>query len=64
MLVMILASCSTPQPSYYYKHHTKHKGFSYERHNKIEKKMVKKMKRENKRPGKTYFIISVLKTDK
>jgi PBP1b-binding outer membrane lipoprotein LpoB len=47
ILVMILTSCSTPQPGYYYKHHTRH-----------QQKTQKKMKRVNKRPGKTYFIIS------
>ena len=46
MLVVMLTSCSAPQH-----------GFDYERHAKYQKKMVKKMKRANKRLGKTYFMI-------
>ena len=46
MLVVMLTSCSAPQH-----------GFDYQRHVKVQKKMVKKMKRANKRLGKTYFLI-------
>jgi len=46
MLVVMITSCSSPQH-----------GFDYQRHVKIQKKMVKKMNRTNKRLGKTYFLI-------
>ena len=46
LIAVVLVSCSTPQH-----------GFDYKRHAKYQKKMVKKMERVNKRPGKTYFII-------
>ena len=49
MLVVMLTSCSAPQ-----------RGFDYKKHDRYQKKMVKKMKRVNKRPGKTYLIIQTL----
>ena len=51
MLVVMLTSCSDPQ------HVHKNKGFDYEKHNRYQQKMVKKMERVNKRPGKTYIMI-------
>ena len=51
MLVVMLTSCSDPQ------HVHKHKGFDYEKHNRYQQKMVKKMERVNKRPGKTFIMI-------
>ena len=49
MIVLIVTSCSAPQH-----------GFDYQRHIKVQKKMVKKMKRVNRRSGKTYFMIQNL----
>ena len=46
MLVVMLTSCSSPQ-----------RGFDYKKHDRYQKKMVKKMERVNKRPGKTYIMI-------
>lgn len=49
MLVVILTACSAP-----------HRGFNYKKHDNYQKKMVKKMERVNKRPGKTYIMIQNL----
>ena len=46
MLVVMLTSCSAPQ-----------RGFNYKKHDRYQKKMVKKMERVNKRPGKTFIMI-------
>ena len=46
MLVIMLTSCSAPQ-----------RGFDYKKHDRYQKKMVKKMERVNKRPGKTFIMI-------
>ena len=57
MLIVMLVSCSAPQHVY------KHKGFDYKKHNRYQQKMVKKMERVNKRPGKTYFILETFPTN-
>jgi len=48
LIIVILVSCSTQQH-----------GFDYKRHDRYQKKIHRKMKRINKQPGKTYFIISI-----
>ena len=51
-VVALLTSCAAPQH-----------GFDYKKHDRYQKKMVKKMERVNKRPGKTYFILETFPTN-